>query len=91
MQKRYFCLLLLSLPLRGCGLKCETWRTLTNSCAVTPLAGVWIEIVTIMALSGDFLSLPLRGCGLKYFQSCIKKHIFDVTPLAGVWIEIGLM
>ena len=34
---------------------------------VTPLAGVWIEIVgTYLIAYLIHLSLPLRGCGFKY-------------------------
>ena len=57
-----------SLPLRECGLKLEN-RTMKNPAIfVTPLAGVWIEIVS-GGNSGSMyiLSLPLRECGLKYF------------------------
>ena len=58
--------------------------------AVTPLAGVWIEIAVLWAASMSLSSLPLRECGLKcpvYPLSILKA---DVTPLAGVWIEISL-
>ena len=33
--------------------------------AVTPLAGVWIEIAKIIYFFDILLSLPLRECGLK--------------------------
>ena len=58
--------------------------------AVTPLAGVWIEIDVEMFM--EFLggeSLPLRECGLKYHIIHQNQNQTGVTPLAGVWIEIS--
>ena len=78
----------MSLPLRECGLK-----SISNFCRrvanmVTPLAGVWIEII----LSNRFLAFGEchSPCGSVDWNS---KGDFtyqrkDVTPLAGVWIEI---
>ena len=57
--------------------------------AVTPLAGVWIEIGTDRDCTAYRIkSHPSRVCGLKYIgiTSSLGKAI--VTPLAGVWIEI---
>ena len=34
-----------SLPLQECGLKSFVWRKLIQNTIVTPLAGVWIEIM----------------------------------------------
>ena len=55
--------------------------------AVTPYAGVWIEIYSRRNVSVFFESLPMRECGLKYI---ILSHLMMewVTPYAGVWIEI---
>ena len=36
---------LTSLPLRECGLKYPEWKNSTTVSVVTPLAGVWIEIL----------------------------------------------
>ena len=57
---------------------------------VTPLAGVWIEIISksIMMLV-SIPSLPLRECGLKYKLFTKMWLTKVVTPLAGVWIEIA--
>ncbi len=57
---------------------------------VTPLAGVWIEIVIpIMTLQLETLVTPLAGVWIE-----IHIHTYNlaiaVTPLAGVWIEIPL-
>ena len=35
--------------------------------AVTPLAGVWIEILRQLQADGKIQSLPLRECGLKCY------------------------
>ena len=58
--------------------------------AVTPLAGVWIEIDRFgYPFITAFMSLPLRECGLKLRQLALTAALHNVTPLAGVWIEIG--
>ncbi len=58
--------------------------------AVTPRAGVWIEIDGTGPLRWLCVtSLPVRECGLKCLMIaaiCIKV---PVTPRAGVWIEIS--
>ena len=56
---------------------------------VTPLAGVWVEIVDWeqpILNAGE--SLPLRECGLKYLLAQAAYRWDGVTPLAGVWVEI---
>ena len=57
--------------------------------AVTPHAGVWIEIGERL----DYLyrwskSLPTRECGLKYVRRLRVSARPAVTPHAGVWIEM---
>ena len=56
-----------SLPLRECGLKSEIEIPEgRGSLPVTPLAGVWVEMLCFGFLSfGKLTSLPLRECGLK--------------------------
>ena len=56
--------------------------------AVTPLAGVWIEIVMLDVEVMNTESLPLRECGLKFAFAVAYMYEDGVTPLAGVWIEI---
>ena len=80
-------MLLLSLPLRKCGLKPGTGYYECSSCWVTSLAEVWIEtaVETVSFLIGE-TSLPLRKCGLKQtVVTCNSKT--GVTSLAEVWIE----
>ena len=55
----------MSLPLRECGLKSYALNNTINSNFVTPLAGVWIEIMLYGSSSFTSASLPLRECGLK--------------------------
>ena len=58
---------------------------------VTPLAGVWVEIICGASLGYNQTSLPLRECGLKsYIIITFQCHIV-VTPLAGVWVEISVI
>ena len=56
---------------------------------VTPLAGVWVEIVSIFSISTHTWSLPSRECGLKSTPDKSNFNGIVVTPLAGVWVEIG--
>ena len=55
---------------------------------VTPLVGVWIEIMTLLNRHMPKLSLPLWECGLKYRATKTYDDSVIVTPLVGVWIEI---
>ena len=58
--------------------------------AVTPCAGVWIEIGAGRKIPCAHGSLPVRECGLKFFgcNKSVSNHA--VTPCAGVWIEIEI-
>ena len=56
--------------------------------AVTPYAGVWIEISENKHDHRNTRSLPTRECGLKLLFSVCHKPDSKVTPYAGVWIEI---
>ena len=56
--------------------------------SVTPLVGVWIEIVRLEPSSTHSLSLPLWECGLKSIGLSAMSATSCVTPLVGVWIEI---
>ena len=58
-----------SLPLRECGLKSHLTHLIYKLVNVTPLAGVWIEILPASQDSSSRRSLPLRECGLKSWLS----------------------
>ena len=55
---------------------------------VTPLVGVWIEIIVTACVNHICRSLPLWECGLKSFPYQRTPTTNSVTPLVGVWIEI---
>ena len=59
--------------------------------AVTPYAGVWIEIYANHGKKTYLLSLPTRECGLKLPRMIYKLPSCQVTPYAGVWIEISVV
>ena len=59
--------------------------------AVTPRAGVWIEISDKHTVLPFLPSLPVRECGLKYSVRFVLLHTPFVTPRAGVWIEISII
>ena len=56
--------------------------------AVTPCAGVWIEI----AMDGAYKTIgdvtPCAGVWIEIDRMCRKVTNNKVTPCAGVWIEI---
>ena len=56
--------------------------------AVTPRAGVWIEISDKHTALPFLPSLPVRECGLKLTILRPNLYQISVTPRAGVWIEI---
>ena len=57
--------------------------------AVTPFAGVWIEIYWLTTeYKRTTSSLPSRECGLKCISLILLLLADRVTPFAGVWIEI---
>ena len=60
----------------------------TAAVKVTPLAGVWIEIVIRYFRTLTPSSHPSRVCGLKSLDGRDEISDRPVTPLAGVWIEI---
>ena len=75
--------------MRECGLKLRIQAQDHGRILVTPLAGVWIEIIVSFLPDGYVtVSLPLRECGLKYITKGQVSACPSVTPLAGVWIEI---
>ena len=56
---------------------------------VAPLAGAWIEIVTLApGKHYETLSLPSRERGLKLSSALSSLVMAVVAPLAGAWIEI---
>ena len=75
--------------MRECGLKSCSSKSSYSASAVTPCAGVWIEILSEGHSIGQASqSLPVRECGLKYILAKICSCQRTVTPCAGVWIEI---
>ena len=77
-----------SLPSRECGLKSTKALLEQEDRAVTPFAGVWIEIKRHVNQKSATQSLPSRECGLKFLRPTTWNRVFGVTPFAGVWIEI---
>ena len=61
-----------SLPLWECGLKYVIISFLFSLCKVTPLVGVWIEILYTNVKSAEMASLPLWECGLKSQEDLAK-------------------
>ena len=57
---------------------------------VTPLAGVWIEIVSGYGCERSDIVTPLAGVWIEITSMEISLTAALVTPLAGVWIEIVL-
>ena len=58
--------------------------------AVTPLAGVWIEIPNAKRLKIVADVTPLAGVWIEISMPTQDDTKDTVTPLAGVWIEINI-
>ena len=59
--------------------------------AVTPLAGVWIEIQKPLSRwLWQWPVTPLAGVWIEIVLDLIPAVASSVTPLAGVWIEIEI-
>ena len=56
---------------------------------VTPLVGVWIEILEKWKITQELLVTPLVGVWIEIIRIWgTKDSLTCVTPLVGVWIEI---
>ena len=60
----------------------------SGSRAVTPLAGVWIEILHDQHGTGQYFVTPLAGVWIEIAEAAQYAIDNVVTPLAGVWIEM---
>ena len=74
--------------MRECGLKSTVILYKNVDTTVTPLAGVWIEMLPLYKLSIIAVVTPLAGVWIEIAAYPDKTDPNDVTPLAGVWIEI---
>ena len=79
-------LLKLSLPLWECGLKCITTRSSLRIASVTPLVGVWIEMVEKLAQSIELMVTPLVGVWIEIHVPLLASCFARSLPL---W-ECGL-
>ena len=57
--------------------------------AVTPYAGVWIEMHGNRFYSGMRIVTPYAGVWIEIFFERLIGDFIQVTPYAGVWIEIN--
>ena len=55
---------------------------------VAPLAGAWIEIVTIAFASSSVMVAPLAGAWIEIQIASWSLPAVLVAPLAGAWIEM---
>ena len=55
---------------------------------VTPLVGVWIEMLTGILSRCSNLVTPLVGVWIEIYTHFSPALLSSVTPLVGVWIEI---
>ena len=55
---------------------------------VTPLAGVWVEIMSISSFLISISVTPLAGVWVEIEEKRLSNLKYIVTPLAGVWVEI---
>ena len=93
---RCFCGILLSLPLRKCGLKLNPQREHTYFLLSLPLRKCGLKSACKFLLNFFQWSLPLRKCGLKFRKTAIKREPISHFPCGSVdWnkkrslVEIG--
>ena len=79
-----FCEILLSLPSRKCGLKCNDIEMDRESERVTSLAEVWIEIKNEILGFAWQKSLPSRKCGLKLRNKVVTEINHSHFPRGSV-------
>ena len=77
-----------SLPSRECGLKFFGYDLSDLVDAVTPLAGVWIEMRMPTTSPRYSWVTPLAGVWIEIHRNSRRRYCRPVTPLAGVWIEM---
>ena len=82
--------IVMSLPLRECGLKLFDVDYFENGAEVTPFAGVWIEIAKWKLLSAWFNVTPFAGVWIEIPVPWPYAFLCHVTPFAGVWIEMEI-
>ena len=78
----------MSLPLRECGLKYRNQPGDYLRAFVTPLAGVWVEIIYLHQFLKREGVTPLAGVWVEIINVKFASNHALVTPLAGVWVEI---
>ena len=71
----------MSLPLRECGLKSQFGKSDAKPTKVTPLAGVWIEILQEQGLFEDFVVTPLAGVWIEIMLHFGNRLITRSLPL----------
>ena len=57
--------------------------------AVTPYAGVWIEILVTSVVFANMTVTPYAGVWIEMLNTQSVPSIAFVTPYAGVWIEMA--
>ena len=85
------CAFLLSLPLWECGLKFSKVPLPAMQFLVTPLVGVWIEILSKIHMISSIRVTPLVGVWIEIVKYESSFLPVKVTPLVGVWIEITIV
>ena len=55
---------------------------------VAPLAGAWIEILTVMSLSLVLVVAPLAGAWIEIKLDATTKTLFIIAPLVGAGVEM---
>ena len=55
---------------------------------VTPLVGVWIEMLIVLIFASPVPVTPLVVVCIEIYKRLHKFPAYLVTPLVGVWIEM---
>ena len=71
-------------------MKCCIVGIIARRIGVTPLAGVWIEMLMIERNLTRRGVTPLAGVWIEMDKELLNYALENVTPFAGVWIEIPI-
>ena len=78
-----------SLPSRERGLKYYVRERNVRHRVVAPLAGAWIEMISLLQPESVIYVAPLAGAWIEIVGVGVEVSDTAVAPLAGAWIEIG--
>ena len=68
-------------------MKLISFRRFLYAACVVPLAGTWIETLSVIVFTSHILVVPLAGTWIETTEVTVIIRSNRVVPLAGTWIE----